>query len=141
LVAPYEVSENRPTLDPLWRSCLRGRIWPHHVTGDGNYGTAENVAAVEQASVRAFVGLHRNGDRPYIFGKEDFTYDPKRGCLRLRGRRAFTALGKMKGEVGREGKVTTYRAKASSCKTCALRARFTSNKLGRNLSRGPSKGA
>jgi hypothetical protein len=38
LVTPYEVSENRPMLDLLWRSCFRWRIWPHHVTADGKYG-------------------------------------------------------------------------------------------------------
>ena len=37
-------------------------------------------------------------------------------------------------------KVTTYRAKASSCKACELRARCTSNKLGRTLRRGPFEG-
>jgi hypothetical protein len=48
------------------------------------------------------------------------------------------SLGKKDGEAEEcEGKVTTYRAKASSCKTCELRARCTSNKLGRNLTRGP----
>jgi hypothetical protein len=49
-------------------------------------------------------------------------------------------LGKKKDdeeEEDREGKVTTYRAKASSCKTCELRARCTSNKLGRSLTRDP----
>jgi hypothetical protein len=39
--------------------------------------TAENVSAIEQANVRAFVALHRSGGRPNILGKEDFTYDPK----------------------------------------------------------------
>jgi transposase len=64
LVTPSEVSENRPMLDLLWRSCFRWQIWPHHVTADGKYGTAENVAAVEQANVRAFVRLHLSGGRP-----------------------------------------------------------------------------
>jgi transposase len=138
LVTPYEVSENRPMLDLLWRSCFRWRIWPHHVTGDGKYGTAENVAAVEQANVRAFVGLHRSGGRPNIFGKEDFIYDPKVDVYVCPAGELLRPLGKKKdGEEDREGKVTTYRAKASSCKTCELRARCTSNKLGRNLSRGP----
>jgi hypothetical protein len=77
LVTPYEVSENRPMLDLLWRSCFRWRIWPQHVTADGKYGTAENVSAIEQANVRAFVALHQSGGRPNIFGKEDFAYDPK----------------------------------------------------------------
>ncbi len=49
LVTPSEVSENRPMLDLLWRSCFRWRLWPHHVTGGAKYGTAENVKAIESA--------------------------------------------------------------------------------------------
>ena len=140
LVTPSEVSENRPMLDLLWRSCFRWRIWPHHVTGDGKYGTAENVAAVEQANVRAFVGLHRSGGRPNSFGKEDFSYDPREDIYVCPAGELLQPLGKKKGEEEREEKVTTYRAKASSCKTCQLRSRCTSNKLGRNLRRGPLEG-
>jgi transposase len=43
LVTPSEVSENRPMLDLLWRSAFRWHLWPHHVTGDAKYGTAEMV--------------------------------------------------------------------------------------------------
>ena len=141
LVTPYEVSENRPMLDLLWRSCFRWRLRPHHVTGDGKYGTAENVAAVEQANIRAFVGLHCSGSRPNIFGREDFTYDPKEDVYVCPAGEFLRPLGKKKGEEEEcEEKVTTYRAKASSCKTCELRPRCTSNKLGRNLRRGPFEG-
>ena len=140
LVTPYEVSENRPMLDLLWRSCFRWRIWPHHVTGDGKYGTAENVAAVEQANVRAFVWLHQSGGRPNIFGREDFTYDPKEDVYVCPAGKLLRPLGKTKGEEEECEGVTTYRAKASSCKTCQLRARCTSNKLGRTLRRGPFEG-
>jgi hypothetical protein len=141
LVTPYEVSENRPMLDLLWRSCFRWRIWPQHVTADGKYGTAENVSAIEQANVRAFVALHQSGGRPNIFGKEDFGYDPKEDVYVCPAGELLQPLGKTKGEAeDREEKVTTYRAKASSCKACDLRARCTSNKLGRTLRRGPFEG-
>jgi transposase len=140
LVTPYEVSENRPMLDLLWRSCFRWHLRPHHVTGDGKYGTAENVSAIEQANVRAFVALHRSGGRPNIFGKEDFTYYPKEDVYVCPAGELLRPLGKKKGEADREGKVTTYRAKAASCQTCQLRARCTSNKLGRNIGRGPFEG-
>lgn len=140
LVTPSEVSENRPMLDLLWRSCFRWRIWPHHVTGDGKYGTAENVAAIEKANIRAFVGVHRSGGRPNIFGREDFTYDPKEDVYVCPAGELLRPLGKKKNEEERERKVTTYRAMASSCKTCQLRSRCTSDKLGGNLRRGPLEG-
>src|SRR5215208_6115488 len=119
LVTPYEVSENRPMLDLLWRSCFRWRIWPHHITADGKYGTAENVAAVEQANVRAFVRLHRSGGRPNIFGREDFTYDPKEDIYVCPAGKLLRPLGKKKDTEGEDReKITTYRAKASSCRAC-----------------------
>ncbi|HZB82584.1 MAG TPA: transposase [Rubrobacteraceae bacterium] len=141
LVTPSEVSENRLMLDLLWRTCFRWRLWPHQVTGDAKYGTAENVAAVEQANIRAFVALHQSGGRPNIFGREDFTYDPKKDVYVCPAGKLLRPLGKKKdGEEDREGKATSYRAKASSCKRCELRARCTSNKLGRTLRRGPFEG-
>src|SRR4051794_1000325 len=97
LVTPYEVSENLPMLDLLWRSChLRWRFRPHHVTGDGKYGTAENVAAVEQANIRAFVALHRSGGRPNIFGREDFAYEPKEDVYLCPAGELLRPLGKQK---------------------------------------------
>jgi hypothetical protein len=63
LVTPSEVSENRPMLDLLWRSCFRWRLWPHRVTGDAKYGTAENVRAIESANIRAYVALHESGGK------------------------------------------------------------------------------
>ena len=128
LVTPSEVSENRPVLDLLWRTVFRWRLRPRQVTADAKYGTAENVAAVEQANIRAFVALHRSGGKPNIFGREDFTYDPKEDVYVCPAGELLRPLGKKKdGEEDREGKVTTYRARASSCKRCELRARCTSN--------------
>lgn len=70
LVTPSEVSENQPLLDLLWRSCFRWRLRPDQVSADGKYGTAENVSAIEQANVRAFVALHEAGaDPPSLAGR------------------------------------------------------------------------
>lgn len=44
-------------LDLLWRSSFRWKIGPRQVTGDTAYGTIENIAAVEQAGIRAYVPL------------------------------------------------------------------------------------
>jgi transposase len=53
LVTPFEVTENQPMLDLLWRTNFRWKIAPRQVTGDTSYGTIENIAAVEQAGIRA----------------------------------------------------------------------------------------
>jgi hypothetical protein len=49
LVTPFEVTENAPMLDLLWRTSFRWKLHPKQVTGDTAYGTTENIAAVEQA--------------------------------------------------------------------------------------------
>ena len=86
--------------------------------------------------------MHRSGGRPGIFSREDFTYDdPKEDVYVCPAGELLRPLGKKKkSEEDREEKVTTYRAKASSCQRCELRARCTSNKLGRNLRGGPFEG-
>ena len=63
LVTPGEVTENRPMLDLLRRACFRWKLRPHHVTGDGTYGTIENIAGVERSGIRAYLGLHEAGGR------------------------------------------------------------------------------
>src|SRR5215212_2342340 len=67
LVTPFEVTENAPMLDLLWRSAFRWKIRPRQVTGDTAYGTTENIAAVERAGIRAYVPLSGAGKaRPYF---------------------------------------------------------------------------
>jgi transposase len=131
LVAPSEVSENRPMLDLLWRSAFRWRLWPHHVTGDAKYGTAENVRAIESAHIRAYVALHESGGKGRaFFGKGEFVYDPKRDVymcprgepLRLEAHDRSTRRKR-------------YRAKAAACEACPLKSKCTTNKLGRIVMR------
>ena len=53
LVTPFEVTENRPMLDLLWRTSFLWKLHPKQVTGDTAYGTTEIIAAVERADIRA----------------------------------------------------------------------------------------
>jgi transposase len=57
LVTPADVTDNMPMLDLLWRVCFRRKVWPHQVTGDAKYGTTENVVAIEDAGIRAYIPL------------------------------------------------------------------------------------
>jgi hypothetical protein len=56
-VTPADVTDNMPMRDRLWRVCFSRKIWPHHVTGDAKYGTTENVVAIEDAGIRAYIPL------------------------------------------------------------------------------------
>ena len=57
LVTPAEVRENQPMLDLLWRVCFRWKLRPRQVTGDTTYGTTENIVAIEDAGIQAYVPL------------------------------------------------------------------------------------
>jgi transposase len=138
LVAPAEVTENRPMLDLLWRTCFRWRLRTHNVTADGKYGTLENIAALEEAGVRAYVALHESGSKPGSFPKGDFRYDLERDVYSCPAGKLLRPLGK-RNAADSDGKVTFYRAKASECAVCQLRSRCTSNKNGRQLRRDPKE--
>ena len=136
LVTPGEVTENRPMLDLLWRTCFRWKIRPHHVTGDGKYGTVENIAAVEESGIRAYLGLHEAGGRGRdFFPKSAFTYDAGKDLYICPAGETLRALGDAQDRRSR-GKVLTYRARGSVCGACSLKPQCTTNKNGRSLRRG-----
>ncbi|MDY7096462.1 MAG: IS1182 family transposase [Acidobacteriota bacterium] len=138
LVAPAEVTENRPMLDLLWRTCFRWKLRPHHVTADGKYGTLENVVALEEAGVRAYVALHESGSRPGFFAKGEFRYDAEADVYSCPAGKVLRPLGKKDGE-DRSDRVTYYRARAAECAACPLKPRCTTNKNGRQLRRYPGE--
>ena len=137
LVTPGEVTENRPMLDLLWRTAFRWKIRPHHVTGDGMYGTVENIAAVEESGIRAYLGLHEAGGRGSdFFPKSAFAYDAGKDLYICPAGKTLRALGDAHDRRSR-GKVVTYRVKGSICAVCSLKPQCTTNKNGRSLRRGP----
>jgi len=137
LVTPGEVTENRPMLDLLWRTAFRWKIRPHHVTGDGKYGTVENIAVVEESGIRAYLGLHEAGGRgSNFFPKSAFTYDAEKDLYICPAGETVRALGDAKDRRGR-GMAVTYRARGSVCGVCSLKPQCTTNKNGRSLRRGP----
>jgi transposase len=141
LVTPAEVMENQPMLDLLWRTLFRWQLRPQHVTGDGAYGTLENVAAVEKAGIRAYVALPHSGKRPSFFAKDDFLYDTERDVYVCPGGELLRPLGHQKERTDRDRRrrKVTYRAKASACNACPLKPKCTTNNHGRNLTRGPEE--
>ncbi len=58
LVTPSEVMDNQPMLNLLWRSRFRRKLWLRHVTGDKKYGSEENLVAIENQGMRAYI--HRD---------------------------------------------------------------------------------
>ena len=74
LVTPSEVMDNQPMLDLLWRVRFRWKLRPRHVTGDTKYGTIQNIKAIEEAGIRAYVPLPDWEHMTPFFGPAKFTY-------------------------------------------------------------------
>ncbi len=130
LVAPFEVTENKPMLDMLWRAVFRWRRWPRRVTADSAYGTVENVTAVEKAGIRAYMALKGAGQGRPFFGKDEFAYDPGRDLYTCP---AGELLVPRMRNVARS--LIGYRAKAGTCDACPLRPECTTSKTGRQVLR------
>src|SRR3989440_4695300 len=67
--------DNQPMLDLLWHVYFRWRVRPRQVTGDTTYGTIENIKAIEDAHIRAYVPLPDWEHMTAFYGPSKFSYD------------------------------------------------------------------
>jgi len=130
LVTPSDVMENQPMRDLVWRARFRWALRPAHVTGDTTYGTIENIVALEDEHIRAYMPLPDMDARTDLFGKQEFRYDPTRnvyvcpqGQLLFFNHHAYTV------------REIRYRATPEVCNTCTVKARCTTSDRGREVSR------
>ena len=132
LVTPAEVHEPQPALDLIWQTCFRWNLRPRHVTGDTAYGTLENIVALEDAGIRAYVPLPAPDARRAGFAKEDFAYDAARDCYVCP---QGTDLPRR--EVRREPHrdVVQYQALAATCNACPCKPDCTTSDAGRSIMR------
>jgi hypothetical protein len=131
LVVPADVKDNLPMLDLLWKTCFHWKIRPHHVTGDSIYGSLENIKAVEDAGIRAFMPVRDwTHNFPGSFSKKDLRYDERRDLYVCPEGEELRHIGNSYTE-----RVSKYRADAAICNSCALKAKCTSGSSGRLLRR------
>ena len=128
LVTPSEVMENQPMLDLLQRSCFRWHIRPRQVTDDTTYGTLENIKAIEDAGIRAYLPLADFEGRTSFFGKSQFVYDADRDlyvCPQGEELRRYTLINR--------DRAVSY--KAAACNACPLKSDCTKSSKGRLVRR------
>jgi transposase len=125
-VTAGDVMDNQPMLDLLWRVRFRWHLHPRRAIGDAKYGTIENIRALEDADIRAYVPRSDLGGRPPYFDASHFTYDAARdeyhcpqGHLLRRVKRKYTE------------EVVVYQAPAATCNACPLKVRCTTSRQGR----------
>ncbi len=93
LVTPADVMENVPMRDLLWRVRFRRKLRPRQVVGDTTYGTVGNVAAVEDAGIRASSPAGLRPPHARGFGKHEFAYDAEADVYRCPGEAVLRPLG------------------------------------------------
>src|SRR5829696_2613538 len=120
LVTGAEVTENLPMQEMLFRSTFRWRLHPRSVTGDAAYGTRENIAAIEKASIRAYTALPEQGKRTSLFTIEDFVYDPERDHYTCPQGEVLRRQG-----PDRRGGYVRYAARTDACNGCPLKSKCT----------------
>jgi transposase len=130
LVTPADVTENQPMLDLLFRTIFRWRARVRRVTGDATYGTKEIVAAVEKASIRAYVSMSDFEKRSPYFGSSRFVYDAERDLYRCPQGASLRLYTHSYTE-----RLTRYRAKTETCNACPLKPECTQGASGRVLMR------
>ena len=130
LVTPSEVMDNQPMLDLLWRVRFRWKLWPRQVTGDRKYGTEENLVAIENQGIHAYIPSPDSDHRTEFFSVDRFRYEAERDVYlcpvgkELRFDRAHSTERSLR-----------YRARARDCNHCPLKAECTTSKQGRSLCR------
>jgi transposase len=131
LVTPADVTENQPMLDLLWRTIFRWRARVRRVTGDAKYGTKEIIAAVEKASIRAYLSVTDFEKKsPYYYGASRFVYDAEQDLYKCPQGEPLHLYTHSYTE-----RLSRYRADPQSCNACPLKAECTPGDSGRVLMR------
>jgi hypothetical protein len=130
LVVPGEVMDNQPMLDLLWLVSFRWRVRPKQATGDTTYGTVENIKAMEDAHIRAYVPIAEKGQRTGYYGLAQFIYDPVQDQYQCPQGQVLSFFHREQGP-----QVTEYRANAAICNACPVKKQCTPGDKGRQVHR------
>jgi transposase len=126
LVAPAEVMEGQPMRDLVWHTCFHWQLRPRQVTADTAYAGIENIIALEDAGIRAYLPLPAPDRRRIGFSQQDFRYDP----LTDTDTCPQGTVLKRRHTVDKE-RSTHYQAPATACNACPCKARCTPSNAGR----------
>jgi len=130
LVTPSEVMDNQPMLDLIFRTRFRWRLRPRFVTGDTKYGTIQNIKALEDAGIRAYVPLPDWEERYEVWSASHFRYEAQADQYRCPQGQILQRVGVVNPD-GRQ----LYRAPASICNDCPVKVQCTTSHQGRRVYR------
>ena len=131
LVTPGEVMDNHPMQDLLWHTCFRWHLRPRQVTADSLYGTGENLKAIEEAGIRAYIPIAERGQHNMgYYGLAQFTYDADQDLYRCPQGQVLRPTFRLE-----RIQEVQYRADAAVCKVCPVKTECTESPGGRRVHR------
>ena len=130
LVTPADVQDNQVMVDLLDRVRFRDHLHVRRAVADSKYATGENLRALAERGIRAYMPLVEYDRSSPFFHQADFTYDggtdtyrcPQGETLTFRGNNYVTG-------------VRTYAASTAVCAVCPVRECCTDSTKGRRLNR------
>jgi transposase len=130
LVTPGDVAENQVLLDQLRRTLFRRKLRPERLIADAKDATGENIRALEEQGIRAYVPLPEWDKSSPYYHQAAFTYDGERDVYRCPQGQVLTR--EWSDEAGER---VVYRARAAACNACPVKHECTRSTQGRLLSR------
>jgi hypothetical protein len=130
LVTPAEVMDNQPMLDLLWHVRFRWHLRPRQATGDTKYGTIENIKALEDQGICAYIPLPNWEHMTAYYGPSHFTYDSAHDLYICPNNQPLH-LSRMEYKAEK----AEYRADPATCNACPLKAQCTPSDQGRQVHR------
>jgi hypothetical protein len=129
LVTPASILDGTPMLDLARWVRFRWHLKPKIAVGDSKYGTATNIAGLEQDGIKAYMPRPDHSRRSKFYPRKRFHYNtqcdlyicPQGQELPLRVRDRTRQLFK-------------YRADAKVCRVCPVRTKCTKSNSGRSVS-------
>lgn len=130
LVTPGDVTETNVLLDQLHRVVFRRKLRPRCLIADAKYASTTNIRTLEDEGICAYVPLPEWDKSSKLFSRAAFSYDadhnvyvcPQGEVLQLRW-------------TDEPHQQWVYRARASACNACPVKASCTTSAQGRLLCR------
>jgi hypothetical protein len=128
LVTPADVQDNHAMLDLLDRVRFRYRLPVRRAVADSKYGTSDNLRALEERGITAYIPVVEYDRSSPFFRQAQFTYDPAHDCYICPQGTRLTYRGNQYATRAR-----SYQAPTAVCQVCPVRARCTESKQGRKV--------
>jgi transposase len=130
LVTPGDVAENQVLLDPFRRTLFRRKLRPERLVADAKYATGENIRALEEQGIRAYMPLPEWDKSSPYYHQAAFTYDREHDVYRCPQEQTLKREW-----IDEAGERTIYRARAAICNCCPVKRECTRSDQGRLVSR------